>query len=96
MKTRIMRHFISVYTVCTGNNSSDKRKQYVLEIIAVGLGRYKLHANHTSNSDFDRTVMPCLGYYFFPAEPEWGTKNVDWFFEILVETISLEIDKCMS
>ena len=68
--------------------------------MAVGLGRYKLHSNHTSNSDFDRTVVPCLGYYLIPAEREWGGggggKNVDCFFEILVETISLEIDKCMS
>ena len=65
--------------------------------MAVGLGRYKFHSNHTSNSDFDRTVVPCLGYYLIPAEPEWGgAKNVDCFFEILVETISLEIDKCMS
>ena len=33
---------------------------------------YKLHANHTSNSDFDRTFLPYLGYFLHSTEERVG------------------------
>ena len=35
---------------------------------------YKLCAKHTSNSGFDRTFMPCLGYFYALPNKERGTK----------------------
>ena len=34
----------------------------------------KRHANHTSNSGFDRTFMPCMRYFQFTAEQRVGNQ----------------------
>ena len=53
------------------------RRKYVHEVLVncllrsavAGHGRiYNLGANHTSNSGFDRTFMPCSGYLLCAAE----------------------------
>ena len=36
---------------------------------------YKLCAKHTSNSGFDRTFMPCSGYFYALSNNERGTKH---------------------
>ena len=34
---------------------------------------YNVHANQTSNSGFDRTFMPCSGYFYLLPNNERGT-----------------------
>ena len=38
---------------------------------------YKLCAKHTSNSGFDRTFMPCSGYYLCAAKQRAGYQ-ISW------------------
>ena len=38
---------------------------------------YKLQSKHASNSGFDQTFMPCLGYILFAAEQRVGYQ-ISW------------------
>ena len=38
---------------------------------------YKLQSKHTSNSGFDKTLMPCSGYILFAAEQRAGYQ-ISW------------------
>ena len=38
---------------------------------------YNVHAKHTSNSGFDRTFMPCSGYFLCAAEQRAGNQ-ISW------------------
>ena len=38
---------------------------------------YKHHSKHTSNSGFDRSIMPCSGYILFAAEQRVGYQ-ISW------------------
>ena len=41
---------------------------------AMASSLYNVHAKHTSNSGFDRTFMPCSGYFYALPNNEQSTK----------------------
>ena len=51
---------------------------------------YNLNANHTLNSDFDRTFMPSLVCFLFAAEQRVGEpNNVNWFSNVSFPLVNL-------
>ena len=69
-----------IYNSLPNNEWRAKYRRLVLECFflrSATAGRiYKLCANHASNSGFDRSFMPCSGYFFTRCRTTSGVPNI--------------------